>query len=222
MLTSSVLAFSFFFFNKCFLLVDMMTKFNKDMYAKMRSKKDEPLSNIGKKTVRVIEKGPSSTPFVSITPIVSITETTRTASPTTSVEELPTLVSKRSRLSNKEKENVDSRSSIVWDDESLAVDRAHGVVTVEDLKAFFGVPFNNVATHYVYKLVQVKCCDSLCLHITSEYFSQEAKVVSLTSKMEALEAENSMLKKNFIDSMGEATSLKEKVKTLSDDLRVER
>ena len=60
------------------------------------------------------------------------------------------------------------------------------------------------------------------LHITFEYFSQEAKVVSLTSKMEALEAENSMLKKNFIDSMGEATSLKEKVKTLSDDLRVER
>ena len=47
-------------------------------------------------------------------------------------------------------------------------------------------------------------------------------MVSLTSKMEALEAENSMLKKNFIDSMGEATSLKEKVKTLSDDLRVER
>ena len=59
------------------------------------------------------------------------------------------------------------------------------------------------------------------LHITFEYFSQEAKVVSLTSRMEALEAENSTLKKNLIDSMGEATSLKEKVKTLSDDLKVE-
>ena len=31
-----------------------------------------------------------------------------------------------------------------------------------------------------------------------------------------------MLKKNLIDSMGEATILKEKVKTLNDDLRVER
>ena len=31
-----------------------------------------------------------------------------------------------------------------------------------------------------------------------------------------------MLKKNFIDSTGEATSLKEKVKTLSDDLRAKR
>ena len=40
--------------------------------------------------------------------------------------------------------------------------------------------------------------------------------------MEALEAENSTLKKNLIDSMDEATTLKEKVKTLSDGLRAER
>ena len=60
------------------------------------------------------------------------------------------------------------------------------------------------------------------LHITSEYFTQEAKVASLTSRMEALEKENSELKKNLIVSMDEATSLKVKVKTLDDDLRVER
>ena len=59
------------------------------------------------------------------------------------------------------------------------------------------------------------------LHITSEYLTQEAKVVSLTSRMEALEAENSTLKKKLINSMDEATILKEKVKILSDDLRVE-
>ena len=40
--------------------------------------------------------------------------------------------------------------------------------------------------------------------------------------MEALEKENSDLKKNLIASMDETTSLKEKVKTLDDDLRVER
>ena len=57
------------------------------------------------------------------------------------------------------------------------------------------------------------------LHITSEYFTQEAKVASLTSKMKAFEAKNFTLKKNFIDSMGKATNLKEKVKTLSDDLK---
>ena len=60
------------------------------------------------------------------------------------------------------------------------------------------------------------------LHITSEYFTQEAKVASLTSRMEALERENFELKENLIVSMDETTSLKAKVKTLDDDLRVER
>ena len=62
------------------------------------------------------------------------------------------------------------------------------------------------------------------LHITSEYLTQEAKVASLTLKMEAMEVETSTLKQNLIDSIGEATTLKEKVKVkaLSDDLRAER
>ena len=76
----------------------MMTKFNKDMYTKMRLKKDKSLSNIGKKTVRVTRKGPSITPSASVTPIFSVIEMTRTASPTTSVKELPNPVSKRPRL----------------------------------------------------------------------------------------------------------------------------
>ena len=60
------------------------------------------------------------------------------------------------------------------------------------------------------------------LHITSEFLTQEAKVASVTSKMEAMEAETSTLKQNLIDSMGEANTLKEKVKALSDNLRAER
>ena len=60
------------------------------------------------------------------------------------------------------------------------------------------------------------------LHITFEYFTQETKVASLTSRMEALKKENSKLKKNLIVYMDDATSLKAKVKTLDDDLRVER
>ena len=47
-------------------------------------------------------------------------------------------------------------------------------------------------------------------------------MASLTSKMEAMEAETSKLKQSLIDSMGEANTLKEKVKALSDDLRAER
>ena len=57
------------------------------------------------------------------------------------------------------------------------------------------------------------------LHITTEYLTQEAKVASLTSK---LEAETSKLKQSLIESMGEVNTLKEKVKALSNDLRAER
>ena len=85
------------------ILAEMTTKFNKDMYTKMRSKKDEPLSNIGKKGVRVTGKGPSVTPVTSATPIISAVKTVRTASPS----------SKRLRTTGRERERADSYSSIV-------------------------------------------------------------------------------------------------------------
>ena len=59
------------------------------------------------------------------------------------------------------------------------------------------------------------------LYLASECLTQEAKVASLASRMEALEKENSTLKKKLIDSMEEATTLKENVKALNVDLRVE-
>ena len=59
------------------------------------------------------------------------------------------------------------------------------------------------------------------LHIASEYLTQEAKVASLTSRMEALEEENSTLKRKLIESMHEVNTLKESIKTLTDDLRTE-
>ena len=89
----------------------MTTKFNKDMYAKMRAKKGEPLSNIGKKTVCVTGRGSSGVPATSVTPVVSGVKTTRIASPSTSVEELPTPVSKRPRLFEREKEKADPCTS---------------------------------------------------------------------------------------------------------------
>ena len=53
------------------------------------------------------------------------------------------------------------------------------------------------------------------LHIASEYLIQEAKVASLTSRMEALERENSTLKEKLIESMHEVNTLKEKLKTIA-------
>ena len=60
------------------------------------------------------------------------------------------------------------------------------------------------------------------LYITSEYLTQEAKVASVMSRMEALEVENSKLKKDLIVAMDEANTIKEKAKTLSDDLKAEQ
>ena len=59
------------------------------------------------------------------------------------------------------------------------------------------------------------------LHLASKCLTQEAKVASLASRMEALEKENSTLKKNLIESMDEAAALNENVKALNADLRVE-
>ena len=36
------------------------------------------------------------------------------------------------------------------------MDRAHGVITADDLKVFSGVPSNTVASRHVHKLVQVR------------------------------------------------------------------
>ena len=77
----------------------MTTKFNKDMYARIRGKKDEPLSAIGAKTVRVMERG---APISSALPSTPTLGTVGTASPTPSVEEL-TPRHKRLRIGDKQK-----------------------------------------------------------------------------------------------------------------------
>ena len=59
-------------------------------------------------------------------------------------------------------------------------------------------------------------------HLTSEYLASEAKVESTQSHMTTLEAENSKLKKELIVAMSEANLAKEKLKTLTDELRAER
>ena len=75
-----------FFFDKCFLLAEMMKKFNKDMYARMRGKKDEPLSAIGTKSVCITNRG---VPILSTLPSSPTSAPARGMSPTPSVEEVP-------------------------------------------------------------------------------------------------------------------------------------
>ena len=59
------------------------------------------------------------------------------------------------------------------------------------------------------------------IHITFKYLTQEAKITSSASRLEALEVDNSKLKE-LITAMDEANSIKEKFKSLGDDLRAER
>ena len=59
------------------------------------------------------------------------------------------------------------------------------------------------------------------LHITSEYLASEAKVESARSHALSLEAENSKLKKKLVAAMNDANLAKEKLRTLTDELRVE-
>ena len=101
-----------------FSFIEMTTKFNQDMYAKMRAKKNKPLSHLGKRVVRVVEKR------VSITPATSIPDAMRTASPVTSVEQI-TPHPKKQHVADKGKEKAGSCSSnSIWDDASLALTRA--------------------------------------------------------------------------------------------------
>ena len=86
----------------------MTTKFNKDMYARMRGKKDEPLSALGTKSVRITDRG---VPILAL-PSSPTSAPTRGASPTLSVEEVPPR-NKRLRAGEKQKEKVDSRPSCV-------------------------------------------------------------------------------------------------------------
>ena len=62
--------------------------------------------------------------------------------------------------------------------------------------------------------------ESLCL--TTNYLSNEEKVVMANSKIESVEAKSSKLMKDLIEALDIANKAKEKVKELSEELRVEK
>ena len=129
----------------------MTTKLNKDMFARMRGKKDEPLSAIGTKSVRITDRGVL---ILSELPSSPTSAPTRGASPTPSVEEVPPR-NKRLRAGEKQKEKVDSRPSCVWDDAGVSVARAQETFSADEFKVFFGVPADDVARPHLHKLMQV-------------------------------------------------------------------
>ena len=145
----------------------MTTKFNKDMYARMRGKKDEPLSAIGTKSVRITDRGVL---ILSALPSSPTSAPARGASPTSLVEEVPPR-NKRLRAWEKQKEKVDSRPSCVWDDAGVSMARAQETFSTDELKVFSGVPADDVARRHLHKLMQVTLgFHSLCASICSFFF----------------------------------------------------
>ena len=59
------------------------------------------------------------------------------------------------------------------------------------------------------------------LHLTSKYLASKGKVESARSHVTTLEAEKLKLKKELIVAMNDANLAKEKLKTLTEELRVE-
>ena len=137
--------------DKCSLLVEMTKKFNKDMYARMRNKKDEPLSALGTKSVCITDKG---APILVTLPSSPIFVPAGVASPTPSIEELPPH-NKRLKVGEKQKERVDSRPSSIWDYAGVLMARAQDTFNADEMKVFSGVPVDDVARRHLHKLVQV-------------------------------------------------------------------
>ena len=137
--------------DKCSLLVEITTKFNKDMYMRMRNKKDEPLSAIGTKSVRITDRGAL---ILAAFPSSPTSVLVGTASPTLSVEEL-TPRNKWLRVGDKQKEKVDFRPSSIWDDAGVSVARAQDIFSADEMKVFLGVPTDDVTRCHLHKLVQV-------------------------------------------------------------------
>ena len=127
----------------------MTTKFNEDMYARMRGKKDKPLSTLGTKSVRITDRG---VPILAALPSSPTSASVRGSSPTPLVEELPPR-NKRLRVGEKQKEKVDSRPSSVWDDAGVSVVRAQDTFSADELKVLSGVPADDVVRRHLHKLV---------------------------------------------------------------------
>ena len=137
--------------DKCSLLAEMRTKFNKDMYARMRNKKDEPLPAIGTKSVCITDKG---APILAVLPSSPTSVLARTGLPTSSVEEL-TPHNKRLKVGDKQKEKVDSRPSSIWDGAEVSVVKVQDIFNTNEMKVFSGVPADDVTRCHLHKLVQV-------------------------------------------------------------------
>ena len=128
----------------------MTTKFNQELYAKVKAKKNDPLSSIGTRRLRVVEKEKEKevTEKGSSTPTL---DKGRATSPGVYIEEVIPRT-KKCKTIDKGKEKV--RAS-VWVNAGTAVARANEVVTPEELKEISAMLSHEMVNCHVHKLIQV-------------------------------------------------------------------
>ena len=134
----------------------MTSKFNKEMYKKIKEKKNEPLSSIGQRKLRftdkekekerekeIVERGSST--------LVLKLEEGQTASPSVLVEEVAHPL-KKQKVGSKGKEKI---GSSVWSDAEAAMDRNNELLTPREMKEISSIPSHDMVSRHVHKLVQV-------------------------------------------------------------------
>ena len=122
----------------------MTSKFNKEMYKKIE-KKNEPLSNIGQRKLRFMDKEKEREREK------EIVEEGQAASPSVSVEEVARPL-KKQKVGSKGKEKI---GSSVWSDVEAAMDRANELLTPREMKEISSIPSHEMVSRHVHKLVQV-------------------------------------------------------------------
>ena len=132
-----------------------MTKYNQELYAKLRAKKNEPLSSLGQKCPRVAKE------VVETTASTPITSNPKATSPAAFFEEI-TPRPKKACVGDKGKIKIDSG---VWDDAATAIGRAHNVITAEELKSLSAVPSHELMNRHIHKLIQVHSCLNFVLKV---------------------------------------------------------
>ena len=131
---------------------EMRSKFNKEMYAKIKGKKNEPLSAIRQRVLRITdkEKEKETVERVSSTPAPDLDEG-QVASPDVSIEEVVRPLKKR-KTGAKGKEKV---SFSVWEDIGVAMDCVNELLTPREMKEISSVPSHEMVSRHIHKLVQV-------------------------------------------------------------------
>ena len=150
---------------------------------------------------------------------------------------------KKQKVGSKGKEKI---GSSVWSDAEAAMDHANELLTHGEMKEISSIPSHEMVSCHVHKLVQVILlilvhslflfilnhlaafidfdeafrCKVLgeTMHITTQYLENEERAVVANSKVEALEAEASGLRKVLVAAMDALNTFKEQAKVLTEQL----